>query len=166
MTEVAVMDAVEYAIVQPDGIDVTELASFYTSQQHDTTQSSTKLRGMLERSCCVVTARSNGALIGVARGTTDGVNGYLAECKLDPGYQGPAAVTRTDGRIEHDERGIAREMAIRVLEALRDQGVERIHVLAYGTEVDFCEELGFRKLGGLTALQLDPAALPAHAGAR
>jgi hypothetical protein len=80
--------------------------------------------------------------------------GHLAECKLDPAYQGPACVTRKDGRIEHDSAGIAREMACRVIEALRQCGVERIDALAYGTEVDFCEELGFRKSRGLVAMEL------------
>ena len=77
---------------------------------------------------------------------------------MDAGFQGPAAVTRTDGRIEHDESGIAREMAGRVIEALRAYGVEQIHALAYGTEVDFCEELGFKRVGGRVALQMDTTA--------
>ena len=45
-------------------------------------------------------------------------------------------------------------MACRVIEALRQYGVERIDALAYGTEVDFCEELGFRRLRGLVAMEL------------
>ena len=54
-------------------------------------------------------------------------------------------MTRTDGRIEHDTNGIAREMARRVLDAMYADGVQRVDVVAYGTEVDFCEELGFQQ---------------------
>ena len=97
-------------------------------------------------------------MIGIARGVTDGLWGRLAECKLDPSFQGPGCVTRTDGRIEHDSDGIAAEMARRVIEALRQYGVERIDALAYGTETDFCEELGFRKLRGVVPMELPSAA--------
>jgi hypothetical protein len=81
----------------------------------------------------------------------------LVECKLDPVAQGPAAITRQDGRIEHDDRGIAREIARRILQSLAEYGVERIDVTAYGTEVDFCEELGFRRAPGLVSMQLNPS---------
>jgi hypothetical protein len=153
------MGPIIYETVQDAGkVDVAELSTFYTQQGHRTTGQPDKLRRMLENSSCFVTARQGGRLIGIARGVTDGVNGQLAECKLDVGFQGPGAVTRTDGRIEHDESGIAREMALRVIAALRTYGVEQIHVLAYGTEVDFCEELGFKRVGGMVALQMDTAA--------
>ena len=132
----------------------TELLDFYDRQHHATTHSAEKLGRMLDQTFCLVTARRQGELIGLARGVTDGLRGRLVECKLDPVYQGPACVTRTDGRIEHDSAGIAREMAIRVIRALRDSGVERIDALAYGTEVDFCEELGFKKLTGVVAMEL------------
>jgi hypothetical protein len=68
-------------------------------------------------------------------------------------------VTKTDGRIEHDSAGIAFEMGRRIVQALRDHGVETIAVLAYGTEEDFCEELGFRKIRGMVAMEL-PAEVP------
>lgn len=132
-----------------------ELLAFYDRQHHRTTHDLQKLRRMIDNTFCFVAARRQGELIGWARGVTDGVWGRLAECKLDPKYQGPACITRTDGRIEHDSDGIAREMASRVVEALRAFGVERIDALAYGTEVDFCEELGFKQLKGVTALELD-----------
>jgi hypothetical protein len=45
-------------------------------------------------------------------------------------------------------------MAQRVVESLKDYGVDRIQVLAYGTEVDFCEELGFRRVSGMVPLEL------------
>jgi hypothetical protein len=109
---------------------------------------------MLANSFCIVGAKRDGKLIGIARGVTDGVNGQLAECKLDPEFQGPGAITRKDGRIEHDREGIARQMALRVLGALREFGVEHIDVLAYGTEQDFCEELGFKKVGGMVPLRM------------
>jgi hypothetical protein len=137
------------AKVSPD-----ELLAFYARQNHATTHSREKLQKMLNNTFCVVTARRDGALIGFARGLTDGLSGRLAECKLDPAYQGPACVTRTDGRIEHDSQGIAAEMARRVIGALRAFGVERIDAVAYGTEVDFCEELGFKKQRGVVALEL------------
>lgn len=156
--------AIEYQRVSPEEVDVDELLEFYHRQQHPTTASAEQLRGMLARSYAVVIAREDGRLIGLARGVTDGVRGYLTECKLDPGYQGPAAVTRTDGRIEHDDRGIARELAVRVLESLRDLGVERIDVTAYGTEEDFCRELGFKPLRGAVSMQLDPRTLMAVCG--
>jgi hypothetical protein len=137
-------------------VDPAELLEFYSRQRHATSASPDKIKEMIASSHCVVLARVDGKLVGMARGLSDGVTGYLAECKLDPAYQGPAAVTRIDGRIEHDEHGIARAMAHHVLRALRDSGVENIQVLAYGTEVDFCEELGFKRDSTLVALRLDP----------
>ena len=145
-------------------LDPQELLSFYSRQNHETTRSREKLKRMMDNTLCFVTARRNGELIGLARGVTDGLWGRLAECKLDPAYQGPACVTRKDGRIEHDSAGIAREMACRVIESLRKFGVERIDALVYGTEVDFCEELGFRKWRGLVAMELGAdAPLPQRA---
>jgi len=135
-----------------------ELSTFYARQKHPSTQSREKLQRMLDAAFCVVSARRNGELIGFARGVTDGLCGRLAECKLDPAYQGPACLTRTDGRIEHDAYGIAREMAWRVIESLRTYGVERIDAIAHGTEVDFCEELGFKKLRGVEVLELSAEA--------
>lgn len=133
---------------------VKELIRFYQRQQHKTTCSSEKLQRMVDESFCLVTARCDGELIGLARGVTDGLTGRLAECKLDPRYQGPACVTRKDGRIEHDLSEIAAEMATRVIQSLRRYGVERIEVVAHGTEVDFCEELGFQRIRGAVALEL------------
>lgn len=157
------MEPIVYDTVQDTArIDVAELTEFYTQQRHRITSSPEKLRRMLDSSFCFVTARRAGRLIGMARGVTDGFNGQLAECKLDIDFQGPGAVTHIDGRIEHDESDIAMEMATRVIDSLRENGVERIHVLAYGTEVDFCEELGFHKVGGMVALEMDTtAAVPA-----
>ena len=140
--------------------DTGELRRFYDRQHHATTRSQEKLQAMMQNTFCLVTARQDGELIGLARGVTDGVRGHLVECKLDPAFQGPACVTHTDGRIEHDSAGIAREMALRVIGALRRSGVERIDVIAYGTEVDFCEELGFKRSPGLVALQLNPKDAP------
>ena len=135
-------------------IDPEELLAFYQKQKHDTTHSLEKLRRMVDRTFCLVTARRDDELIGIARGVTDGVRGQLVECKLDPAFQGPGCVTRIDGRIEHDAGGIAREMALQVINALRDYGVQRIDVLAYGTEVDFCEELGFKRSPGVVLLTM------------
>ena len=154
------MNEISYSVVPPSDVDVHELASFYERQKHQTTRSLEKLREMLERSQCFVAARDlSGQLIGIARGITDGVRGYLAECKLDPSLQGPAAVTRVDGRIEHDEQGIARMMAVHVLSALSDAGVERVHVIAHGTEEDFLSELGFTRAAGMISMQVDTASL-------
>ncbi len=154
------MGEISYETVEH--LDVAELAEFYARQGHRTTSSAEKLRRMLENSCCLVTAREGDRLIGLARGVTDGVHGQLVECKLDAAHQGPGAVTHTDGRIEHDREGIAREMAARVIDALSEYGVEDVDVLAYGTEVDFCEELGFKKVPGMVALRLE-VAVPAEA---
>ena len=142
--------------------DPAELLAFYRRQHHETTTSDQKLERMMAHTFCLVTARREGELIGLARGVTDGLGGWLAECKLDPAYQGPACVTKTDGRIEHDSAGIAAEMARRVIEALKEYGVERIDARAYGTEVDFCEALGFRKLSGVVAMEL-PLNIPGSA---
>ncbi|MBI4716385.1 MAG: hypothetical protein HY763_01130 [Planctomycetes bacterium] len=131
-----------------------ELLAFYARQEHATTAEREKLRRMMDNTFCFVVARRRGEIIGIARGLTDGLWGRLAECKLDPAYQGPACVTRKDGRIEHDEAGIARQMAVLVIEALRRYGVEKIDALAYGTEEDFCEELGFKKLRGVVPMEL------------
>lgn len=156
------MNEIEYSVVAADEVSLDELMEFYREQKHETTASAAKLALMLKRSHVLVIARENGMWIGFARGVTDGVRGYLAECKLDPAYQGPAAVTRKDGRIEHDDRGIARELALRVLESLRDAGVERIFVTAHGTEEDFCRELGFKPLRGAVAMDMDPQNLRAR----
>ena len=153
----------DYEYRVSEGIDCDQLLEFYRQQNHPISGERVKLQRMIDQSFCFVTAWREGRLIGIARGVTDGIRGYLTECKLDPAYQGPAAVTRTDGRIEHDEHGVARAMAQRVIEALREYGVERIDVLAYGTEVDFCEELGFKKLGGVVPLQLTPTDVPQSA---
>ncbi len=155
------MGKIIYEVV--DHIDAQELLDFYARQHHSTRADGQKLARMLQKSHCFVTAREEGKLIGVGRSVTDGVIGYLTECKLDPDAQGPAAITRQDGRIEHDEKGIAREIARRLLESLAEYGVERIDVTAYGTEVDFCEELGFRRAPGLVAMQLNPSRIAAPA---
>ena len=131
-----------------------ELMAFYKRQGCETQNAREKLQRMLRHTSCFVAARRNGDLIGWARGVTDGLWGRLADCKLDPAFQGPACITRTDGRIEHDAEGIAGEMARRVISALRESGAEKIDVLAYGTEVDFCEELGFRKIPGMVLMEL------------
>jgi len=136
--------------------DPDELVAFYERQGHPTTHSRQKLLKMIDNTFCFVAARRADELIGLARGVTDGVWGRLLECKLDPAYQGPGCVTKTDGRIEHDTAGIAREMALLVMDALHKAGVERIDVSAYGTEVDFCEELGFKKIRGMVGLEWTP----------
>lgn len=133
---------------------VAELQGFYERQGHPSPKEAEKLARMLENTFCFVTARRDGELIGFARGVTDGLWGRLAECKLDPTFQGPACITRKEGRIEHDTSGIAREMALRVIDALRAYGVQKIDALAHGTEVDFCEELGFRQRRGVVGLEL------------
>lgn len=145
----------EFQMEAPSRIDPDELRSFYARQGYETTHSAEKLGRMMKNTFCFVTARKDGQLVGIARGVTDGVRGLLVECKLDPGWQGPACVTKKDGRIEHDEHGVAKQMALRVIEALKAAGVERVDVLAYGTEVDFCEELGFRRAPGVVPLQMD-----------
>ncbi|MCP4589905.1 MAG: hypothetical protein GY842_04115 [bacterium] len=147
---------VVYEVIEQ--LDLQELRAFYEKQHHATTHSLEKLERMVERSFCFVTARQEGRLIGISRGVTDGVRGQLVECKLDPAYQGPACITRIDGRIEHDAEGIAREMALRVIESLQNYGVERIDVQAYGTEVDFCEDLGFKRAAGIALLVMGPEA--------
>ena len=143
--------------------DPGEIVAFYDRQSHSTSHAPEKLQRMLDNTACFVLARCAGELIGLARGVTDGLQGHLAECKLDPAHQGPACITKTDGRIEHDSSGIAREMALLVIKALRDSGVERIDTLAYGTEVDFCEELGFKKMSGVVPMELDAnVPIPEH----
>lgn len=131
-----------------------ELLAFYERHGHPNRPTREQVSRMIGSSHCFATARRDGVLIGFARGVTDGLLGRLAECKLDPAYQGPAAITRKDARIEHDAGGVAARMARGVIEALRNYGVQRIEAVAYGTEVDFCEELGFRKMSGVVALGL------------
>lgn len=143
-------------VVYGTGQDVTpaELSAFYQRLHHDIAAHPEQIRKMMRNSAAFVTARVNGELVGIARGVCDGLRGYLTECKLDSQYQGPAAVTRTDGRIEHDMHGIAREMAARVLDAMYADGVQRVDTVAYGTELDFCEELGFKRAGGLVGVTM------------
>jgi hypothetical protein len=152
-------------VVYGTGADVTpaELSAFYAQVRHDIAAQSQQIEKMLANSAVFVTARSAGKLIGVARGVCDGLRGYLTECKLDPGYQGPAAVTKTDGRIEHDTNGIALEMARRVLSKLFTDGIRRVDVVAWGTEVDFLEELGFQRQGGLVGMTMRADHWPASA---
>jgi hypothetical protein len=102
------------------------LTEFYRRLQHDIAAEDEQIRRMTANSAAFVTAHADGKLIGIARGVCDGLRGYLTECKLDPQYQGPAAVTRKDGRIEHDTNGIATEMARRVLDAMYAVGAQRI----------------------------------------
>ena len=142
------------------GLDARELTEFYGRLRHEIAAQPKQVQQMLTSSAAFVTARDDGRLIGIARGLSDGMRGYLTECKLDPAYQGPACVTRKDGRIEHDASGVAREMAVRVIESLRACGVERIDAITYGTEVDFCEELGFRKVRGVEVMELLPEDAP------
>lgn len=134
--------------------DVEELIEFYQRQNYATTNDREKLVSMLDNTFCFVAARRGKELVGVARGVTDGLWGRLAECKLDHSCQGPACVTKLGGRIEHDASGVAKRMASLVIEALLDFGIERIDAIAYGTEVDFCEELGFKPLRGVVAMEL------------
>ena len=145
--------------------DPKELVDFYNKQDHPVAESTETVSRMLESTYCCVAARRSGMLVGWARGVTDGLRGRLAECKLDPALQGPGCITRRDGRIEHDEIGIAREMARQVFEALRAYGVTEVDVLAHGTEVDFCEELGFRKVSGIVPMSLS-ASGPEPSGAK
>jgi len=145
---------IKYEVV--DRIDVNDLKAFYDAQGSMIPQSVDKLSKMVDNSVCFVTAREkDGRLIGIARGLADGVRGYLTECKLDPARQGPGAVTHIDGRIEHDQYGIAAEMATKVIQALAQMGCERVDASAYGTEVDFCEELGFRRAAGIVPMCLN-----------
>lgn len=146
-------------VIYGNGQDATaaELGEFYERICHPLHASPEALEQMVHNSAAVVTARVDGKLVGLARGITDGLRGYLAECKLDPRLQGPAAITRTEGRVEHDTSGIARSMAQRVLDKMIADGVQRIDTLAWGTEVDFAEELGFKRNGGLTVLTLVPS---------
>ncbi|MBL8880187.1 MAG: GNAT family N-acetyltransferase [Phycisphaerales bacterium] len=149
-------------------VAVQEIAEFYERVGHGAPLSPQCIESMLRSSDVCITARVNGDLIGFARGMVDGDRGYLAECKLVPDLQGPGAVTRTDGRIEHDTHGIATEMAQRVIDELRGRGVARIDVIAWGTEQDFLEELGFRTHGGLVGMTLSaakPVPVKAMAGA-
>ncbi len=145
-----------FEVTYGSGADTSpqELADFYRRCNHDIDADAGRIGAMVAHSAAFVTARVGGRLIGIARGVSDGVRGWFTECKLDPLYQGPGAVTRTDGRIEHDEHGIAAEMARRVLEKMAAEGVRRIDVLAWGTEVDFLAELGFKKQGGLVGMTL------------
>ena len=148
------MNDIQYQVVKK--LDVGELKAFYDAQGCIVPQSVDKLSRIVDNSVCFITARDHsGKLIGIARGLADGVRGYLTECKLDPACQGPGAVTHVDGRIEHDQFGIARKMAQLVLDALADMGCERVDAAAYGTEVDFCEELGFKRAAGLVPMSLD-----------
>ncbi len=143
-------------VVYGTGQDTTPeaLAEFYARLEHDIAAQPEQIRKMTANSAAFVTAHDDNELIGIARGICDGLRGYLTECKLDPAYQGPAAVTQTDGRIEHDTHGIATEMARRVLDAMYADGVLRIDLVAYGTEVDFCEELGFKRARGVVGMTM------------
>jgi len=41
-----------------------------------------------------------------------------------------------------------------VLDKMHAEGVQRIDVVAWGTEEDFCEELGFKRQGGLVGMTM------------
>lgn len=140
-------------------VSADEVAEFYRRVQVTLNTPAAQIRRMMTKSAVFVAARADGRLIGIARGVCDGVRGYLTECKLDPQYQGPAAVTRKDGRIEHDCSGIAAELARQVITGLQSDGAQRIDVVAWNTEVDFLEELGFKRQGGLVGLSLQTGAV-------
>ena len=143
-------------------MDLAELKAFYDAQGCVMPQAVDKLSRMIDNSACFVVARApDSRIVGIARGVADGVRGYLTECKLDPARQGPGAVTHIDGRIEHDQYGIAKRMAEMVLAALSEMGCERVDAAAYGTEVDFCEELGFKRAAGVVPMSLDIRSLQA-----
>lgn len=143
-------------------MDLAELKAFYDAQGCVMPQAVDKLSRMIDNSACFVVARDpDSHIVGIARGVADGVRGYLTECKLDPARQGPGAVTHIDGRIEHDQYGIAKRMAEMVLAALSEMGCERVDAAAYGTEVDFCEELGFKRAAGVVPMSLDIRSLQA-----
>ncbi|NOX59639.1 MAG: hypothetical protein GXP29_12400 [Planctomycetes bacterium] len=150
----------DIVLATTDRIDAGELLEFYVRMDHPIMAEPSRVERMISQTFCFVTARLDGKLVGIARGITDGMHGFLSECKLDPALQGPACVTKRDGRIEHDSHGLARDMALRVVAELESDGVDRIQVLAHGTEVDFCEELGFRRDGGMVALHLPTGHLP------
>lgn len=154
------------AVTYGDGAGTSpqELTEFYTRVEHDIAARPEQIHKMMADSAAFVTARADGRLIGIARGLCDGLRGYLTECKLDPSYQGPAAVTRKDGRIEHDTGGIAGQMARRVLTKMYAEGVQRVDVVAWGTEVDFLEELGFMRQGGLVGMTMRAEDWPALSG--
>lgn len=143
---------VEYSTAA--GVEPGEIIDLYRRVKHDVPVGEAQIRAMMQQSNSFVIARVDGKLIGFARGVCDGARGFFTECKLDPVYQGPAAVTRTDGRIEHDTYGIAAEMARQVLNTMHSSGVSRIDVVAWGTEVDFLQDLGFKKQGGLVGMSL------------
>lgn len=140
-----------------EDLTADELTSFYKRLNHPVHAQPEAIAQMMNNSAVFVTARNEaGDLVGFARGVSDGLRGYLTECKLDPDLQGPAAITRKDGRIEDDQYSIAAELAQRVLEKMFSDGVQRVDTLAWGTEVDFAEELGFKRMGGVVALTLVP----------
>ena len=152
------------SVTYSDGSDVRpeELVEFYGRVAHEIAARPDQIRKMMANSAVFCAARADdGRLIGIARGVCDGVRGYLTECKLDPRWQGPAAVTRKDGRIEHDTAGIGQKLARQVIERLHEDGAERIDVVAWNTEVDFLEELGFKRQGGLVGLTMSGGA-PVH----
>ena len=153
----------EVAYSGVEDVTAEELGEFYHRLHHEIAARPEQIQQMMANSRAFVVARHEGRLIGLARGLCDGLRGYLTECKLDTAFQGPAAVTRTDGRIEHDQDGIAAQLARRVLTALAEAGAQRIDVLAWGTEVDFCEELGFKRQGGLVGLTMPASACQAWA---
>lgn len=138
-------------------VTAEELTAFYTRINHDIAAQPDQIRKMIEESAVSVVARQDGELVGIARGISDVLRGYLTECKLVPECQGPAAVTKKDGRIEHDSHGIAAEMARRVIEELCNRGAQRIDVVAWNTEMDFLADLGFKKQGGFVGMTLNPA---------
>lgn len=139
-----------------------EVAEFFARIEPGGQPGPRQLEALLENSAAFVTARADGRLVGIARGITDGLHGYFTDCKLDPAYQGPAAISHSGGRIEDDTYGIAAEMSRRVLEQLAEGGAMRVDVIAWGTEVDFLESLGFKRQGGLVGLTLRPGAAAAR----
>lgn len=145
-----------YNVTYGNGHDVTahEVAEFYDRLRHDIDAETQQIQHMMNSSISFVSARLDGKLIGIARGVFDGVRGYFTECKLDPAYQGPACVTKRDGRIEDDLHGIGMEMGRRVLEKLFTAGARKVDVVAWGTEIDFCSDLGFKKQGGLVGMTM------------
>ena len=100
------------------GLAPEELAEFYQRLGHAIAARPEQIARMLGSSAVFVTARDGKRLIGVARGLCDGLRGYLTECKLDPDYQGEAAVTQLLSEAKVVET--SGEAEIRSLTARRD----------------------------------------------
>ena len=137
------MNAQRIAVCEEPELDPKELWEFYVSNDCcETRYGPERATSVLKRSAVVVTARDGGALVGVARAITDGLDADIMELTVARSHQGEKA-TLGAPLVEDDALDVGRRLAAVLVEALLAQGVCFIQGYAHKTELDFYKSAGF-----------------------